>query len=216
MRRLAVIGAGAMGQLIAHYATAPGQFLLAGFLDDHHPTGSRVGLGEVLGGTREIERRYADSRFDEILVAVGYKHFGFRKQIFESLKGRVPFARLVHPATYMDPSCQIGEGVVVLPGCTLDRGISLEDNVFLNVGCVVAHDTTLGAHSFLGPGVTIAGCSRIGQCCFLGTGSTIVNRINVCNDAQTGAGSVVTRDIIEPGVYVGVPARRLNKESATE
>ena len=33
--------------------------------------------------------------------------------------------------------------------------------------------------------------------------------VTVCDDVVIGAGSVVTKDITEPGTYVGNPARRL-------
>jgi acetyltransferase-like isoleucine patch superfamily enzyme len=35
-------------------------------------------------------------------------------------------------------------------------------------------------------------------------------RVSVSNRVIIGAGSVVTRDITEPGVYVGAPARRVS------
>jgi serine acetyltransferase len=33
--------------------------------------------------------------------------------------------------------------------------------------------------------------------------------VKLCDDVVVGAGAVVARDIVEPGTYVGVPARRV-------
>ncbi len=215
MKRLAVIGAGDLGQHIAHYATVDDQFELAGFFDDYHAPGERVELGSVLGRIQHSEQSYAKAQFDEILIGVGYKHFEFRKHIYEQLIGQIPFAKLIHSSAYVDPTCRVGNGVVILPGCTLDRNVVVEDNVFLNVGCVVAHDTTIRAHSFLGPHVGISGASQVGECCFVGVGATIMDHVNVCRDTLVGAGAVVTRNITQPGIYIGCPAKPLEAERSS-
>jgi acetyltransferase-like isoleucine patch superfamily enzyme len=50
--------------------------------------------------------------------------------------------------------------------------------------------------------------TRIGRKVYIGSNSTILP-VSICDDVVIGAGSVVTRDITEPGTYVGNPARRL-------
>jgi len=207
MKRLAVIGAGDLGRLIAHYAALSGQFTLAGFFDDFLAPGERVESTIVCGPIQHIERIYAERQFDEIIIGVGYKHFGVRKQLYERLSKKVPFAKVIHPSSYVDQTCRVGSGTVILPGCVLDRNVVVADNVFLNVGCAAAHDTTIGAHSFLGPRVSIAGASNVKECCFLGVGATITNHVSLCTGAIIGAGAVVVKDVTQPGKYVGCPAK---------
>lgn len=213
VKRLAIIGSGDMGQHIAHYALGSGQFELAGFYDDFQNVGIEVGKGIVLGKTSHIFDQFRDGLFDEVLLAIGYKHFDLRKALFDQLQGAIPFARLIHPTAYVDLSSKIAEGVVILPGCIIDRNVVIEENVFLNIGSVIAHDSTVRAHSFVAPGVKIAGAASIGQCCFLGVGSTISSRVRVCDRSFIGAGTVVIKNIIEPDYYVGVPARRLERRA---
>ena len=43
----------------------------------------------------------------------------------------------------------------------------------------------------------------------IGTNATIMP-VNICDDVVIGAGSVVTKDITEPGTYAGNPARRMS------
>jgi acetyltransferase-like isoleucine patch superfamily enzyme len=52
--------------------------------------------------------------------------------------------------------------------------------------------------------------TRIGNRVSIGTNSTILP-VSICDDVVVGAGAVVTRDITEPGFYVGNPARLLRK-----
>lgn len=50
--------------------------------------------------------------------------------------------------------------------------------------------------------------TRIGSRVSIGSNSTILP-VTVVDDVVIGAGSVVTKDILEPGTYAGNPARKL-------
>jgi len=209
MKRLAVIGSGDLGQLLAHHATVNGGYELAGFFDDTRPAGMLVGLGAILGPLESILPSYHKQEFDQLVVGIGYKHFALRARVYEQLHPEVPFANLVHPDTCIDPSCTLGTGVVILAGCTLDRNVRVGNNVLMNVDCTIAHDSHIRAHSFLAPRVACAGFVEIGQACFLGINTTLIDGIRIHDNVQTGGGAVVVQDIDDPGLYVGVPAKPL-------
>ena len=207
MNRLAIIGSGDLGQLIAHHAQKDAQMELAGFFNDYLPKGEMINKKEILGGTVDILSLYEADLFDCLMVGVGYKHFAVRQQLFEQFKGKVPFANIIHSSCYVDASCQLGEGIFMLPSCTLDYSVQLEDNVLLNTACTIAHDSKVGSHTFLSPRVAIAGFVQIGACCNIGINTTIIDRINVADHIQTGGGTVVTQNLEKAGLYLGVPAR---------
>jgi acetyltransferase-like isoleucine patch superfamily enzyme len=50
---------------------------------------------------------------------------------------------------------------------------------------------------------------RIGDRAWIGARAMILPGVTVGDDVVIGAGSVVTRDCLEPGVYVGSPARKV-------
>jgi acetyltransferase-like isoleucine patch superfamily enzyme len=52
------------------------------------------------------------------------------------------------------------------------------------------------------------GTTTVGDRVSIGSNATLLP-VRVCSDVVIGAGSVVTRDITEPGVYAGNPARKL-------
>lgn len=206
-KRLGIIGSGDLGQLIAYHAAQSKKFIVAGFFDDTKATGDIVCGNKILGGSKDIEACANSAIVDELILAIGYKHFETRKKLFLSLKERVKFANVIHPSSYIDDSCRLGEGIVILPGCTLDRNVELADNVLLNTGCVIAHDSKVNAHSFLSPAVAMAGFSSVGECCNIGINTTIIDNIRISDNIQTGGATVVIRDLAEPGLYVGNPAR---------
>lgn len=207
MTRVAVLGAGTLGQLLAHYTQVIDGLDVVGFLDDTCAGEVRAGL-PVLDGVARANAAYQAGHFDALIMGIGYHHLAARQAIYAALSATIPFASLVHPAAWIDPSATVGPGAVVYPGCVVDRGAHVGPNTLLNVGCVVAHDTSLGPHTFLGPGVHLAGFVTVGARCFLGVGTTVIDNITVDDDVQTGGGTVVIQDLAA-GLWVGNPARRV-------
>ena len=56
---------------------------------------------------------------------------------------------------------------------------------------------------------SLAGGVTLGRRCWVGIGACIIEGIKIADDVVIGAGAAVVEDITEPGVYVGVPARRI-------
>ena len=119
---------------------------------------------------------------------------------------------LRHPAIVFDGRpghVELGKGSILFPGCTLTSQIRIGSHVHVNVGCSISHDVEIGHFCTLSPGVRLAGKVHLGERVFLGVGALVVENIRICADVVIGAGAVVIRDIVEPGTYVGVPARKI-------
>jgi acetyltransferase-like isoleucine patch superfamily enzyme len=48
----------------------------------------------------------------------------------------------------------------------------------------------------------------VGEGSWIGAGVSVNNNIKICSGCMIGAGAVVVKDIIEPGTYIGIPARK--------
>ena len=164
MKRLAIIGAGDLGQQIAHYLVDDDHFEVVGFYDDFQKERINIKGIPALGRIENVLSAYQAGIFDALLLAIGYKHMAFREEIFNMFKGKVPFGSFVHKTCIIDPSSKIGQGSVLYPGCILDQHAVLKENVLLNIGCCIAHDTIIGDHCFLSPRVAIAGFVNVQKC----------------------------------------------------
>lgn len=40
-------------------------------------------------------------------------------------------------------------------------------------------------------------------------GATVRNGVRICNDCMIGCGAVVVKDVVDPGTYIGIPARKV-------
>jgi len=162
---------------------------------------------KILGKCDQILKDYNIGLFDFIVIAIGYYRMEARAHYYKIFKDKIPFANIIHPSSYVDGSCKLGEGICIMPGCTLDFETEIEDNVLLNTGVTVAHHSKIKKNSFLGPAVRIAGYVEIGQECFLGIGCTIIDCLKIADNSIIGAGAVVIKDTPNNSVSVGVPSK---------
>jgi sugar O-acyltransferase (sialic acid O-acetyltransferase NeuD family) len=204
--RIAIVGSRDFAQQMAiHLARLPA-IQIAGFIDDRRPPGDMTPGGPVLGPIADLAAGRVTG-VDAVILGIGYRDLKARGAILESLLGRVPLWTYVHETCWVDPSAELGEGVILLPGCRIDLNVRIGAGTILNLGCVVCHDTEVAENCFLGPSVTLSGFSSVGRDSFLGAGTVVIDNVRVGSAVQTGAGAVVAEDLQEPGLYVGVPAR---------
>jgi len=205
-KKIAIIGAGDLGQQIAHYIVTDDIDSVVGYFDDTLERGAVIAGASVLGSTKDIKSVYETGSFDALLVGIGYKHLGFKKMIFES-NSAIPFATFIHSSVVLDPTAIVESGAVVFPGCILDKNVRLGANVLLNIGCSISHDSIIGDHSFLSPRVAIAGFTTVGTECILGISSTVIDNVKICDGVRLGAGAVAVADLGVSGTYMGIPAK---------
>ncbi len=210
MDKLAIIGAGDLGQQIAYHAHRNG-FTIVGYYDDM-TTESAINGIPVLGPTSQIETDYFQgSKWNSLACGIGYKHFSQREGFFDYLSNKIgiPFATIVDRTCIVDPTARIGTGSILLPGVLIDKDVVIDNNVLVNIGVTISHNTHIKSHSFLAPRSAIAGFSTVGKRCLIGIHSTIIEEIKLADDIRLGAGAVVIEDLGRAGLYVGVPARRI-------
>ena len=90
-------------------------------------------------------------------------------------------------------------------------------------GCIVVNPrTVIGKNVNISQGVTIgtsnrgdkAGVATIGDGVYIGPGAKIIGAIKVGNNVAIGANAVVTHDVPNNAVVVGVPARVISMKGA--
>jgi acetyltransferase-like isoleucine patch superfamily enzyme len=130
---------------------------------------------------------------------------------------------VVQPANVY--GCTIGDNCFIGPFVEIQRGVVIGRNskiqshsfvcelVTLGEDCVVAHGVMFINDLFQTGGPAKGNkalwkSTVIGNRVSIGSHATILP-VRICDDVVIGAGAVVTRDIDEPGVYAGNPARRL-------
>ena len=206
MKVLAILGSGDLGRQIAHYAISDNHYDKVVFFDDV-TLEKEINGYPVLGNSETIEKEFLKKSFNELIIALGYKHLEVKKQLYERFNSLIPFGRIVHSSSWIDETTIIKDGCVIYPRCSIDANVIINENTIANIGCVIAHDTKIGKHCFLSPRVAIAGFVNVEEMCILGINSTIIDNINIVAKTQIGGGTVVIKKIEKKGLYVGNPMR---------
>jgi acetyltransferase-like isoleucine patch superfamily enzyme len=121
--------------------------------------------------------------------------------------------------------CKIGDNSFVGPFVEIQKGVEIGSNCKIQSHSFICELVKIGNNCFVGHGVMFindvmktgpANGDRskwkktiIGENVSIGSNATILP-VEICNNVVIGAGTVVTKNIIEPGTYAGNPARKIN------
>jgi len=123
------------------------------------------------------------------------------------------FSTLIHPMAVISRYARIGDGVVIQNGVNISVNVEITDHVKVNFFANVMHDSKIGRYTTIAPNAVILGRVRVGELCYIGANSTILPDLEISSHTTIGAGAVVVDDIINAGVYVGVPAKEIRHRS---
>jgi acetyltransferase-like isoleucine patch superfamily enzyme len=115
--------------------------------------------------------------------------------------------------SFIGPFVEIQKDVTIGRNCRIQSHSFVCELVTIGDNCVVAHGVM-----FINDTFSVGGPARgnrslwkrtvVGNDVSIGSNATILP-VTICDKVVIGAGAVVTRDITEPGVYAGNPARKL-------
>ena len=121
---------------------------------------------------------------------------------------RVLIDNIIHPKSLIE-TVRIGKSNQISPMVYISNTSVIGSHNVIYTGSVIEHESSIGDFNIVTVNVSICGRVSLGNRCYLGAGSTILPNVSICDDVIIGAGAVVTRDIVEKGTYIGVPAKRL-------
>jgi len=146
-------------------------------------------------------------------VAIGIGGFRdnlLRKKIYKKVKRRgFNVISAIDPSAIISKSVSLGEGVVIFAGVVINTEVFIGNNVIIATGSTVDHETKIEDHVLISAGVTIGANDIIQKEALLSLGSIVISDLKIGKHVLIGAGAVVIRDCIDPGTYLGIPARRI-------
>lgn len=135
-----------------------------------------------------------------------------REKIVKRLPKNTKYFSFIHPtALIMDKNVLIGEGTFIGAYSILTTNITLGKHSILNRGVHIGHDSMINDFFSAMPGAIVSGNVSIGSNFYMGTNSSIREKIHICSNVILGCNSTIVKNIINSGVYVGVPAKFLKK-----
>jgi acetyltransferase-like isoleucine patch superfamily enzyme len=154
-----------------------------------------------------------------VTASVNILHSGIRNVVFGD------YVTVVEPVNLYE--CHIGSGCFIGPFVEIQKGVVIGDRTKIQSHSFICELVTIGSDCVIAHGVmfindkfatgepargnkTLWQATRILDNVFIGSNATILP-VTICSHTVIGAGSVVTRDIWEPGIYAGNPANQIKK-----
>lgn len=205
MKRLAIIGAGGHGLVVAEIAQLNGWDV--SFFDDNQLK-SVPDEWVLKGNLATLEESTVD--FDAAFVAIGNNKI--RCSLSEYVKSiGLAIPTLVHPSATVSAYATLAAGVVVMAGAVINPYATVGEGVILNTGCSVDHECKIGNYSHIGPQAVLGGNVLLGDLCWIGLGGKIIQGIEIADAVTVGAGAVVIESSHKAAsVLVGIPAKDID------
>ena len=184
----AIIGAGGFGREIRAAMGIPD---INFFVDNN-----------ILGLSKFDPKKYI------VVVAVGNPKDRFN--IVQRLPKETKYFTFIDPsAIIMDDNIQIGEGSIICSGTIITTNVKIGKHTHLNIQTTVGHDCEIGDYFTTAPGARISGNCKIQDYVYIGTNASIKQKISIPSFTTIGMNAAVVKSIKEPGIYVGIPAKKI-------
>jgi sugar O-acyltransferase (sialic acid O-acetyltransferase NeuD family) len=204
-----VIGGGGHARVVISILKKLKRYRILGYTDceDH---GLALGV-PFLGADRELAAITA--RHGRLAAALGVGQVGLGEARYELWKRSqiefLAFPSIISPDAIINEGVSMGEAAVVMDGVVINIGSHIGLGTIVNTNSTIEHDVVLHDWVHVAPGVTLSGGVTVGQFSMIGAGSSVIEGVQIESRCFVGAGAVVVRDLKEPGLYAGCPARRI-------
>lgn len=198
--RVAVIGAGGHGAVVASTLKAAGHEVVGFYADVPSIWGTKVLDIPVIGPISELSSAHCSH------AIIGIGDNVARKRFAEEID--IDWMTVVHPFAWVHPDVSLGAGTVVCAGSIIQPEAVVGSHVILNTKASVDHHCRVGDYAHIAV-AHLAGWSSIDEGVFMALGSTVLPKLHVGAWATVGAGAVVTKNVAPHATVVGVPAKPL-------
>lgn len=203
---LILIGGGGHCKSVIDVAESAGYTIL-GILDRNLPEGTTVLGYPVLGNDDKITP-YIDKA--EFLVTVGQiKTSAIRvrlNKMVEDAGGKL--ATIIAATAHVSKYAKIGKGTVVMHKAVVNSDALVGKGCIINTFANIEHDARVGDFCHISTGSMVNGEASIGEGTFVGSQSVVNQCVVICKDVVIASGTVVHKNITEPGIYAGNPLKR--------
>lgn len=210
-KNIVLIGGGGHCKSCIEVIESIEKYNIVGVLDLPSEYGKKILNYEVIGNDNDY-LKYKEQGCCFLVTAGQIKSASLRKRIFEKLESiDAEIETIIAPSATVSNYTEIGKGTIIMHHSIVNAGVRIGKNCIINTNSLLEHDVIVGNHTHVSTKAAVNGNVKIGNDSFVGSMSSISNGIVIGNEIVIGAASTVIENCLEPGVYVGSPARKIVK-----
>jgi sugar O-acyltransferase (sialic acid O-acetyltransferase NeuD family) len=154
--------------------------------------------------TKEEARVYLKSA-PEFCLGIGNPLY--RRLLYEAFSEiGIPISIICQTALVGKHDVILGKGINIMPHVFISNSVHIGEGSLVNTAASIHHDVFIDEFCEIMPGSRILGGAILGKDCRVGAGAQVLPGIKIGSSTIVGAGAVVTRDLPEGVVAIGIPA----------
>ena len=187
------------------------RYLIKGILDQKERVGEKI-LEYNIVGDDDAMNIYIEKGYSFLITVGQIKSSDLREKLYNRLKEKgAQLATVISPKSVVSKYATIERGTIIMHGAIVNAGATIGENVILNTNCLIEHEAKVGDHVHVSTHAILNGACVVEDGCFIGSNSTVAQEVTIGPNIVVGAGSVVLKNLLADGTYVGNPAKKIIK-----
>lgn len=211
MEKIVVIGGGGHAKSVIGIIKRLKKYELLGYVD-HSDNGEILGV-KYLGKDdmlTDIKKKHSNC---QAVIGIGAVQVSEKRKTLIGKLRQMNFKLpvIVSPEAVINEDVSLGDGTVVHDGAVVNVGTTIGEGCIINTHASIDHDCTIADFAHIAPGATLSGGVVVEEGSIISVGANIIQYKKVARGCLVGAGATVVEDCLDPGVYLGTPARLCKK-----
>ncbi len=211
-KKLVLIGGGGHCKACIDVVESTNKYEIKGIIDRAEKVGQKVLGYPVIGSDDQISEIMHENIWFVITLGqiISAK---LRSELFNRLllmKANV--ATIISPFALISKYSKIGKGSIIMHDVIINPDVQIGENSTINTRATIEHDSIIGNNVHISTHAIINGNCTIGSNSFVGSNAVIFQGTTISENTIVGSGAVVTKNISNPGVYFGNPAKEKTNE----
>jgi sugar O-acyltransferase (sialic acid O-acetyltransferase NeuD family) len=212
--KLVLVGAGEFAEIAYEYFTHDSHYDVVGFAVERQYLDAPELFGLPVVAFEDMESQFAPGDHEAFVAITNTQLNRVRARLFHATKTKgYALARYVSSRAFVWHNASIGENSFIFENNVIQYHVRVGDDCVLWSGNHVGHRTVIRDHVFITSHAVISGYCDIGEYSFVGVNASVADHTTIGKDCTIGMGSVVVRPTEAGRVYVGNPAKPLEKSS---
>jgi sugar O-acyltransferase (sialic acid O-acetyltransferase NeuD family) len=189
------------------------EWKVEGFLNDFEK-GKEINGYPVLGGTDDIDK-FLSNESNFFMYAIHMIGRNYKsEEVFKKMNiPKKRFATIIHRSAFVADNARLEPGVFIMANCYIGPKAEIGQCSMVMSNSLIGHDTKVGPLCHFSVGSITSSYVEIGKVSDVTLGAKVLEKKKIGNYAVAGASSLVTKDIPDGEIHVGIPAKFLKKVS---
>lgn len=217
MQPLLVIGASGHAKAVIEAVEGGGVYQVCGLIDSIQDVGAVFFGYPILGNEADLPKLAREYGTNRGFIAIGdnWQRALVARRV-RKLLPQFELAVVADPSARVSRRVAIGAGTCLMPGAIINADARIGQCCIVNTRASLDHDSVMEDFASLAPGATVGGKACIGAYSAISLNAGVIEKCRVGTHVVVGAGAIVTQDIADFSVAVGVPAKTIRRRKEGE